>query len=301
MSTLQPTDGEGSPTTCAPVDDPAGFTCNLGFMNPGEEVTVVASVAIQPGAEKRWNKEEPGCSGADVLYDVCGQFVLTWKQTATDDREARVEQPSDLPADQALSISKLVPVAPYAYPGQKVVFTYRVSNAGPSGAFNQLRLTDNTCREITGPKADPNNNQRLDPGESWDYTCTIEQIGQDQYTSESKVEAIADDTRPVVASVITKITPINPKLAVTMVKQGDNPGVRSITVASAGDAQLENLTVAAPSCGPVGLINGGDGDQRLVPGESWTFTCNADPAAQVTARAYGTDPLGGAVTAAATS
>ena len=79
LSNVAVTDNEGSITTCAPVADPYGFSCNLGFMNPGESVKLVATVAVQPGAETRWTKEDPGCSGD--LVDVCGQFVLSWKQT----------------------------------------------------------------------------------------------------------------------------------------------------------------------------------------------------------------------------
>jgi hypothetical protein len=227
--------------------------------------------------------------------------VLSYRQTAgSDATQVKVDQPSDIPNDQPLSISKLVPVAPYAYPGQKVVFTYRVANAGQSGSYNQVRVTDNSCKDITGPKADPNGNGRLDPGESWDFECTIAQMTSDATTSESRVEAITDDGKPVQASAITKITLISPKLAVTVTPQPDSPTARAITVTASGDAPITDLAITAQGCGGVSQSSAGDGDKTLNPGETWNFTCSVDaktdPKAPVTVRVYGLDPLLGAVT-----
>jgi hypothetical protein len=299
---LQVTDTEGSITSCAPTTnpDPAlnGFTCNLGFVNPGETVKILARVSLLPGVETKWTKHTPGCTD---LVDICGRFVLSYKQTAgSDPAQVRLEQPSDIPSDQPLTIAKLVPVAPYAYPGQKVVFTYRVANGGQSGSYNQVRVTDTSCKDITGPKADPNNNGKLDPGESWDFECTISQVASDATTSESRVEAITDDGKPVQASAITKITLISPKLAVAVTPQPDTPSARAVSVTAAGDAPITDIAITAQGCGGLTQTSAGDGDKILKPGQTWNYSCaidsKADPKAQITVRAYGLDPLLGAVT-----
>ena len=293
------TDNEGSITTCAPVPDPYGFSCNLGFMNPSESVKLVASVAVQPGAETRWTKEDAGCSGD--LVDVCGQFVLSWKQTATTDGEVRVEQPSDIPADQPLSIAKLVPKGPYAYIGQKLTFTYRVSNAAPATSFNQLRVTDTVCKEVAYASGDTNNNARLDPGESWDYTCTVEQMSAETTKGESRVEAFANDGRPTTQSVITEIKIIQPALNVSVTQQVDNPNNRSMTVTNSGDALLDDVALTVTACSQPTPVTNGDGDKKLSPGESWSYTCTADQKSQVNVRVYATDPLANSVTALGSS
>jgi hypothetical protein len=295
LSNVAVTDNEGSISTCAPVADPYGFSCNLGFMNPGESVRLVASVAVQPGAESRWTKEDPGCSGD--LVDVCGQFVLSWKETASTDGEVRVEQPSDIPADQPLSISKLVPKGPYAYIGQKLTFTYRVSNAAPAATFNQLRVTDTACKDVAYSSGDTNNNARLDPGESWDYTCTVAQMSQDTVKGESRVEAFANDGHPTTQSVITEIKIIQPSMNVSVAQQVDNPNNRSVTVSNSGDALLDDVALTVTACSQPAQVASGDGDKKLSPGESWSYTCTADQKSQVNVRVYATDPLANAVTA----
>jgi hypothetical protein len=305
--TLQVTDTQGSITTCAPAADQQGlgFTCNLGFLNPQESVKILARVAIQPDAERRWTKEDPGCGGEGVLTDICGRFVLSYKQGPANDARVEVDQPSDLPNNQPLTLSKLVPIAPYAYPGQQVTFTYRVSNAGQSGSFNQLRVTDDTCKDITGPGPDPNGNGKLDPGESWDYTCSIEHINADQTRSTSRADAFTDDGRPVQATAITEITLIKPKLAVSIGQASrDSPTSRPITVTGSGDAPLTDVALSAPGCASTALVASGNGDRTLDAGESWTYNCTldpkADPKAQLTVRVYGADQLGAGITAAAT-
>ena len=301
LANVAVTDNEGSITTCAPVPDPYGFSCNLGFMNPSESVKLVASVAVQPGAGPRWTKEDAGCSGD--LVDVCGQFVLSWKQTATTDGEVRVEQPERHPRRsaavdrQARAQGALRLHRPEVHP-----FTYRVSNAAPATSFNQLRVTDTVCKDVAYASGDTNNNARLDPGESWDYTCTVEQMSADTTKGESRVEAFASDGRPkTTQSVITEIKIIQPALNVSVTQQVDNPNNRSMTVTNSGDTLLDDVALTVTACSQPTPVTNGDGDKRLSPGESWSYTCTADQKSQVNVRVYATDPLANSVTALGSS
>ena len=100
-------DREGAATTCTP--SASGFMCVLGFLNPNETVLVTARAAVTPGAVRRFTRSVGGCEGNDV--DTCLQATVSWKRTAIEDGQVRVDKPTDLPAEAKLSLAKLVPKA----------------------------------------------------------------------------------------------------------------------------------------------------------------------------------------------
>jgi uncharacterized repeat protein (TIGR01451 family) len=288
------TDTEGSPTTCNGTAD--GFTCALGFVNPGEKVVLTVAVAVQPNAERRNTKEDEGCTD---LVDICNQTVLSWKQSDTANGRVKIDQPSDIPTEKALTISRYLNAqAPYAYPGQRVTVTYAVSNAA-AGGFNQLKVTDTACPLVELKAGDANANGRLDPGESWRYECTIDRMDPEHAVSDARVEALADDGRPVADTAVTQITLISPKLRLVIANDQEDPTMRRLSVGNVGDAIFSEPAVTAANCSAATLASGDKGnDRRMEPGETWVFTCKAErPDQPVQARAYALDPLGQAATA----
>lgn len=288
------TDTEGSPTTCSPTAE--GFTCSLGFLNPGEKITLSASVAVQPNAERRNTKEDVGCTD---LVDVCNQTVLSWKQSDTANGRVKIDQPSDIPTDKVLTISRYLNApAPYAYPGQRVTVTYAISNSS-KGAFNQLKVTDSVCPLIELKAGDGNANGRLDPAESWRYECTIDRMDAAKALSEARVEALTDDGKPSSDTSVTQITLISPKLQLVLGTDLTDPAVRRLSVGNVGDTLFTDPAVTTTNCSPPALQSGDRGnDRRLDPGETWIFTCKSDrPDQPIQARAYALDPLGQAASA----
>lgn len=59
---------------------------------------------------------------------------------------------------------------PFSYGGGNVMYSYTVTNPGVV-AMNNIIVTDDKCGPVSGPFGDVNNNNLLDPGESWSYAC----------------------------------------------------------------------------------------------------------------------------------
>lgn len=284
-------DGQGSPTTCSKGAD-GRLACTLGFLNPGESVEVEVPATISAGAQRNWTVEDGTCSGE--LVDICAQAVLTWSRGSGDEPKLEAAEPTDLVGGAALSIAKLVPVGPFAYPGSRVPFTYRVSNGGSAGAFSKVEVTDSKCTPVVLDSGDLNVNGKLDPSESWDFTCTSDPMTEDLARSDSRVDALNDAGAPVTETSPTQIKLITPKLAVT-INPAENPRGRVITVEATGNTGLETIAVVAPLCDNLTQTGDGNGDGRLDTSERWTWGCEADPGVDVVATAYGTDDLRGAV------
>jgi hypothetical protein len=117
--------------------------------------------------------------------------------------------------------------------------------------------------------------------------------------SDARVEALADDGRPVSDTAITQITLISPKLRLVVGTDPDDSTVRRLSVGNVGDAVFSEPAVTATNCSAAGLASGDRGnDRRMEPGETWVFTCKTDrPDQPIQARAYALDPLGQAATA----
>jgi hypothetical protein len=288
------TDTQGYATTCQP--SPVGFGCDLGFVNPGEVITLEATVAVRDSAERRNTREEEGC--AEQLFDICAQTVVSWK--VSEDREAQssVEQPSDLPTAGGLMIAKFVDgLAPVAYDGQPVTFRYAVSASATR--YLQLEVTDDRCPTVTLDGGDGNRNAALDPGETWQYRCTVEAIDAEDAAGTSKVDALDADGRPATAVTRTQVTLIRPALQVQVGGVPEDAAGRRLEVTNVGDSNLSEPAVTASNCSAVEFIGVDQRLDRLMePGETWHFQCAVINANQpVRARAYAVDVLGNPVTA----
>jgi hypothetical protein len=63
---------------------------------------------------------------------------------------------------------------PLALPGGSglITYNYTVRNVGGQEPLVNITVTDNTCSPVTLLSGDSNNNGKLDPGETWKYSCT---------------------------------------------------------------------------------------------------------------------------------
>lgn len=59
-----------------------------------------------------------------------------------------------------------------ASPGDRVVYTYLVTNPG-NAALTQVVVTDDKCAPVTFVSGDTDGDSALDPGETWRYTCAV--------------------------------------------------------------------------------------------------------------------------------
>jgi hypothetical protein len=61
-------------------------------------------------------------------------------------------------------------LTPFPFGGGPVTYSYTVTNPGVV-AMHDVVVTDNKCSPVAGPSGDTNNNDLLDLGEAWVYTC----------------------------------------------------------------------------------------------------------------------------------
>jgi hypothetical protein len=61
-------------------------------------------------------------------------------------------------------------LTPFPFGGGNVTYTYTVTNPGVVPMSNVV-ITDNKCAPVSGRSGDVNDNNMLDPGETWTYTC----------------------------------------------------------------------------------------------------------------------------------
>ncbi|MCB0898108.1 MAG: DUF11 domain-containing protein [Actinobacteria bacterium] len=160
--------------------------------------------------------------------------------------------------------------------GGSVTYTYTVTNTGISPLSN-VTVTDDKCAPVEYKSGDTNTDSKLQPSETWTYTCTA------KLTETTTNTALATGYDPEENKVTDtdKATVTVPKPGIDVVKTPDKAEVKaggSVTytyeVSNTGDTPLLNVKVTDDKCAPV-EYKSGDTDENEILGlkETWTFTC----------------------------
>ena len=223
--------------------------------------------------------------------------------SATDD--ARVDVTDVLPVIEVTKAADRTTI----HAGDPVTYTYVVRNPGVEPLT--VTMSDDKCSPVTLRSGDTANPGRLDPSETWTYTCTPSPALQ--VTTTNVITAVGTDDEGNVARATAQATVVVIKGAIAIDKAADADSVApgttvtyTFTVTNPGTVPLSGVSVSDDKCSPV-TFAGGDtnGDGLLQPGESWTFQCSQvqTGAADLTTNvgtATGSDPLGTLVSAADT-
>lgn len=207
--------------------------------------------------------------------------------------------------------------------GEPVVMTFYDHNDGntiitsPSVSTDDPGCNPTAVGGVSG--GDANNDGVFDPGETWAFTCTTNDILTNATSSGTVVTAIADGLDPVGAHV-TYPADAQERTSVTVLVI--NPSTTLTATASAvitytfsehngGDSSLDNPSVSlanASECNSAPAYDSGDTDSNgdLDPGETWVFTCTktlnglstdtGSTSATATGTGHGTDDVGSDVT-----
>ena len=185
-----------------------------------------------------------------VGLDPAGTLV---SDTATDDVEIFVP---------AVTLTKLVngqPSVVIQAPGTEVTYTYAATNTGntPLGSVTLVDDTPPCEAPVRGP--DPNGNEILDVGETWNYTCTAlvtENVLNTATVTGTPLNPrqgnapFPDPNPPVTDTDTASVTVVDPDLTLTKVVDrsrvfAGTAVTYSYTATNQGDTDLRNDTGAA--------------------------------------------------------
>jgi hypothetical protein len=208
--------------------------------------------------------------------------------------------PSVLPVPPLIDVVKVPsPLALPNGPGP-VTYTYTVRNTGTVPVID-LTLVGDTCVPIVRISGDNNGDNKLDVNETWVHTCTT--VLTKTHTNTVVVNGWANGltaTDIARSSVIVGQAVVPPLIHVTKVPYPltltASGGTVTYTkkVTNPGTAPLTNVRITDDNCGPVNF-GGGDanGDGRLDPSETWTFTCSTSLTQTTTNTAVATGSANG--------
>jgi hypothetical protein len=119
-------------------------------------------------------------------------------QTVDDDHVAVVHCAAQ--PEGGIQILKTVDME-HVCPGQTLLYRYEVSALG-NDPLSNVTMSDDTCSPLQGPSGDWNHDGRLDPRETWIYTCRYTVTGLEPNPLENRVIAFGDvlEGEQVVAS-----------------------------------------------------------------------------------------------------
>jgi LPXTG-motif cell wall-anchored protein len=178
-------------------------------------------------------------------------------------------------------------------PLTSVSYTYAATNTGNT-PLGSVGLVDNRppCESPTrGPDGPGNNDDIMDVGETWTYSCTAapaDSVVNIAVVTGAPLNPRADNEPfpgpTVTATDSAQVQLVEPGLVLE--KSVDQnlvfPGTEvtyTYTARNEGDIDLRNDTgnpgwVADDACSPVTYRGGDDGDGLMNPEETWTFTCS---------------------------
>lgn len=285
LTSVVVTDDKCSPVMpIPPSGNNAGDVNNNGVLDPGETWLYQCSATLT---------DDTANVATVTAEDPLGGPV-------TDDDRAFVDVL--LPGLQVEKVAD----ATVVYAGTLVLYTYTVTNTGDDPAYD-VQVNDDLCSPVNYVGGDDGDNV-LDPGEVWTYTCTATLT--DDVTNIATVTGedelgtpLPPDQAAATVDVITPAIRVEKTANPTTVLPGGLV-LYTYIVTNPGDDPLSNVSLNDDKCAPV-LYQGGDanGNGLLDPGETWTYTCTANPTEDTTntVAATGDDSLGNPVRASDTA
>ena len=188
------------------------------------------------------------------------------------------------------------------YPGDLVTYNYTLTNPGDDPLSN-IVVTDDKGLAVVFISGDTDGDSKLDPGETWIYTATANNLTEDVINigtatgTDSKGGTVSDnDTAEV--NVINPAIAINKTASSEFIYTG-NDVTYNYTLTNPGDDPLSDIVVIDDQGLTVVFITGDTNtNSKLDPGETWIYTATANNLTEDVINigtATGTDSKGGTV------
>ncbi len=273
-----------------------------GAAAPGTTYSLTAGTyAVSEAANSAYTQSFTGdCSSSGSITLATGDNkICTIVNTAV----AVVLTPAVVQGGPSTGSGRIIPLigitkipTPLALPAGSgsVTYNYTVWNVGGQQALDDISVTDNACSPVTYVSGDLNGNGKIDPHESWKYTCTTT---LSKTTTNTAIATGYSDDGYHQASVATAIAtvvvgaPIAPPLIniikvpsrLTPFPYGGGPVTYTYTVTNPGVVAMHNVTVTDNTCSPVTFVSGDTNNNNLLdPGESWVYTCQTNVPVSIT-------------------
>ncbi|MFC2031242.1 hypothetical protein ACFLWA_10985, partial [Chloroflexota bacterium] len=184
-------------------------------------------------------------------------------------------------------------------PGEVVTYTYEVTNPGDDPLSNVGVTDDPWCSPVTGeaPGGDANDDDLLDPGETWVYTCTTtvttDTVNVATATGDDSLGSPVSDDDDAFVDVIVAGIQLEKGASASVVYPGTSV-TYAYTVTNTGADPLSDVQVVDNYCeSPVYGSGDTNGDELLDVDETWLYSCEAVVEEDTinTALATGLDPL----------
>jgi len=199
--------------------------------------------------------------------------------------------------------------------GSSVTWTYEVTNPG-NVALANVSVTDDQGVTPVRQSGDANNNDQLDPGETWIYTASGTVIvGQyNNIGTATAYDATSTITQPIIVTGADGYFGVAPGIQILKLTNGSNNLNANVAVGSlvtwtydvtnTGNVALNGVTVTDDQGVMLSGPSGDDGNGLLDPGEQWVYTATGSAIAgqyNNTGTATGTDATGTVTTPVSSS
>jgi hypothetical protein len=175
-----------------------------------------------------------------------------------------------------------------------------ITNPG-TVALSSVSVTDNECSTVTLLSGDTNRDSKLNPNETWKYSCktNIRETKTNTAIATGKANGLtAIDTALI--TVLVEGSPAPPLIHIikkpeSLILPASGGFVTYIyTVTNPGTIPLNNASVSDDKCSPVTFTNGDtNGNSVLESNETWTYSCGQNIKASTTNTATATGHANG--------
>jgi Domain of unknown function DUF11 len=270
--------------SCAPISGPTGDDGDQ-LLEAGEEWTYTCVRTILEG-DPNVVPNVATATGYDALMDNPKGNPAS-KVTDDDGATVQVIKPGTLVVKEGSLL---------AYPGDTVTFTFAVTNNGNT-PLSDVTVTDDRCAPVTGPaqKLGGNQDDLLDTGEKWIFTCSKQIRADHQIGDENPIRNVATATgKDALGKIVESkddhlVRVLHPAIDIEKVGPATatvgTPLAYTLTVTNPGDVPFaaQEVGVTDPKCEqpPAGPNKGADQTPgQLDPGDTWTYACTAQTTGQ---------------------
>ncbi len=293
IDAIEVTDTEGSTTECDTT--PASYTCDLGFLNPGEVVSFVVTLGADQASLPESRTPRPSTSDcATQTPHVCHEVDFTQTGSFAPARAGDERKVTITTSETFLATVEHDPET--AYIGGSLILDISVAVSDNESRAGDVVVTVEACnngvtrydRGDDGPNNEPD--FLLGPNEIWHYECRADNV------TSATTFAVVNSTigaEPVEEILALNLNIVNPSMSIEAVAAVDGS---AWNVSNDGDQPIDDVDLDSATEGCTAEVEDGDEGMAgvLEVGEVWYVTCAVQDAQL---RAFGFDPLRGPVVA----